>query len=495
MSLATRGLLAALVAVLVATCSLPAGRAEEARGAAQRQVGVSTVRRLAAPAPASGAPAPSVVAPAAPAKAPPRGAPPHGLVLTPDAAAQLALTQNTSLAIEATHVAGAEAAVAAAEALTGARLSASAFRAVGTATPSLLTLILTGGRTGQLGGHVTYRTEALALDQPLYSGGRSQREIEARRREQEAAGSGRLSVARTVEVTARAGVYDILRSEALVVVAQEQVAGLSAHLQLSKDRLEARQGSQFEVVQAETELCLAQGTLLAAGLEVEQRKANLRQLLALSPDTPLEVSPGPTVEAPTGTDQELLAQAETLRPELRQVQATIAAADARLREAQGLRRSSVDLTGSLIDPKGTFSAPTLQWQVGVVASKPIMDAQAQASAVAGARANLSVAQTQYQELRQDVALELKQLRLNLEDARARLVVAKQGVVNAAERLEIARARYSVQYGAGIEVIDGEAALASARGAETNAEYDLRVAGVRLRAAVGLGLWGSTPSLP
>lgn len=408
------------------------------------------------------------------------------MTVTPESAAALAVRESLDLEITAADIREAEAQVVKALGLDDFRVTASG--AVGRRGP-VATFALPGAEGERIEvsmGSPDIRTATVQVAKPLYTAGRIERAQEVALRALETRKLSKAVVERALDLTARQASYAVLRAEQLLDVTRQRAVAVAAHLELTKKLMEAGVVARFEVVQAETELARAQGEVISARTAVETARAGLRRILNLPQDAPLEVMAGASFEPPPGALPGLIAQASEQRPEVHAAEAGIALAEANLRLARASRNVSVNLVGSATRSEASLGAEPWGWQVAITAEKPIVDGRVERSEVQAAQARLDGARLALERTRQEIALDVTEAHLALDEARERLTVAQQGVVEAQERLRIAQVRYESGVGLGIEVLDAQTALAAARADVVNSHYGLQLAVARLRSA--LGLW-------
>lgn len=405
---------------------------------------------------------------------------------TPASAAALASQNSIDLQITAANIADAEAQLRQTFGLDDFRVSVSA--TIGRRGP-IASATFPGGEDGEETvislGDADIRTGAVNAVKPLYTSGRIERTQQVALKALETRKLSRAVIERALDLAARQLVYEILRVEQLAEVAQERANAVAAHVDLSKKLMVGGVVPKFEVVQAETELARARGEVISARTGVEQAKSSLRRVLTLPQQTPVGVGLGDAPQAPSEAITELIEQAWEARPEIRTAQASVALAEASLRLAFTTRNVSVNLVGGVTAAQASFGSEPLGWQIAISAEKPLLDAKQERGEVEKAKAQLDAAKLELERQRQEVALEVTQAHLALDDGRQRLEVAQQGVVEAQERLRISRVRYENGLALGVEVLDAQTALTTAQAEVVNAEYSLYSAIIRLRSSVGL----------
>lgn len=422
--------------------------------------------------------APAVVAPAEGAllSTPPPGA----LVLTPDDAARVALDNSTDLVISAASIEEAQAEVLRAFGLDDVQVSLSASTSLRRARTGVR-LDDEGDAVTTGGGTNTSWSAGVSVSKTLYTGGRIERTQQAATLSVEAARISEAVVRRALRLTAHEAAYEVLRAEQLSHVAAQQAVAVSAHLELSRQLLEAGSVARFEVVQAETELARAQGEVISARTVLEQALSQLKRLLTLPQQDSVAVIPGPERDLPAGTLEDLIPLALARRPEVREAALAVQAAELTVRLARDTRNVSLSVDGSVSESDGG-SGP--DWQVGLTLRKPLLDGQAERSEVRRAQARLEATRARRVQAEEDVAREVARYHIALREAHERLRVAGQGVIEARTRADIAQVRYETGYALGVEVLDAATALAQAEAELVNSQYNLQVAVTQLRSALG-----------
>ncbi|UCH33058.1 MAG: TolC family protein, partial [Armatimonadota bacterium] len=180
----------------------------------------------------------------------------------------------------------------------------------------------------------------------------------------------------------------------------------------------------------------------------------------------------------------LVAQAEQARPETRQVEAQIAAAGAAADLARSAKHPTLGV-GWVYNRVLDMSAfQVSNWTLALQAAITIFDGKQTSAAVARARREQDSARALLEQLRQGIALEVRQAYLSLGSARERIAAAAKGVEQAEEAYRIATVRYDAGVSISVEVIDAEVALSSARNQYAHAVYDYNVGLAQLEYAVG-----------
>jgi outer membrane protein TolC len=327
--------------------------------------------------------------------------------------------------------------------------------------------------------------EGLTASVPLYLGGRDRYARQAGHAGVQAATFGLAAGTINVALAARQQVFSTLRVQQLDLVAQQQATANEEHLRVTKAMFDQGTTPRFEVVQAETQLAQAQGQVIHAATAVSQAKASLVATLNLQQGSSITVEEGVPHELPPGDLHSLIQLALDQRPEIASQQALVRAQEANLRLAKANDNASVALQGAVNNGTATLASPALGWSVTVAVTKPIYQGGVTQAQIMLAQAALGTARLNLEKTAQQIALQVAQNVLNVQDAQQALAVAQQGEVEARERARIAVVRFKNGVSLGVEVLDAQTALTSAQTQVVNARYDLQTAVASLRAVLGL----------
>lgn len=314
------------------------------------------------------------------------------------------------------------------------------------------------------------------------------------------------AAAQTYEGTRRTLAYDVAQAYYKLAGARE-MAGVArqglelaeAHVKLVETLLEGRAATRADLLRAQAEAAEARQGVLTAENGVALATANLERLLGtpLPPGTvvaPTTISEPPEPEAPdAGASnapaepdmperelQEAIRRAQEERPEVLALQDQLKAAEAGVSLAKGQGLPSLQLDGALSRQTPSAFIPSTTWSAGVSVTLPLLDGGKTRTDVAEARARVDQIKASLRELREGVALEVRQAWMSLQEARARRRVASRAVAAAQEAYDIALLRYQAGAGLNLEVLDARLALTRARANHVQAGLDMLLAASDLR---------------
>ncbi len=351
----------------------------------------------------------------------------------------------------------------------------------------------------------------------------------------------RLDINRTrnqIVLDTKTGFYDVLRAKALSEVNNQNLQNTLTRLRDAQARFQAGTVARFDVIRAQTDVLNAQQQKIQSDNNISLSLALLNNALGININTPLTLSsegavetppgvaspadvgaggqpppdmaikpldPGqietpPTIDVKTVTDpldlgdefSTLVKEAEITRPEILQGDANIAAARKGIVLA---RRSLLPNFGvswglNYTPDAAGFAPQTVAWQAQFQIALPLYDGGVARARGKQARSDVSVAETNRRTAVDTVTLEVRQAYLLLLQARDRVAVANQALIQAQEGFRLARVRYNAgvtgQTGVSplLELSDSQIALVTAQSNQINALYDYNNSRARLDRAVG-----------
>ncbi len=343
---------------------------------------------------------------------------------------------------------------------------------------------------GQPTGPVTDQYEAtLSANWEIDLFGKRRRESEAARAQVLASEEGRRATVLTL-VSSVATSYITLRElERQLQIARDTARSRESSFRLFKDRFEGGTVSELELAQTQS---LYEASLVEIPrLEslIGQQENALSVLLGRNPGPiragqPLQALAPPPV--PAGLPSELVER----RPDLRQAEQQLIAANALIGAARAQYFPSISLTGLFgyisKDFADLFSGPTKVWSYGLASSMPIFTGGGIAGQVRQAEARQQEALLNYRKAIQVAFQEVSDALLSHAKSREQLGFQDRQVRTLRTYLELARLRYDEGYTSYIEVLDAERNLFEAEVAYAQTQSQVYVSVVNLYKAMGGG---------
>lgn len=262
-------------------------------------------------------------------------------------------------------------------------------------------------------------------------------------------------------------------------------------VQLTRARHERGVVSGLDVANAESQLATAEANVPDLERQIAQTEDQLSVLLGKNPDAiTRSVREGVLRPIPPVPPAGLPAQLLERRPDVRQAEQSLVAANANVGVAKAALFPSISLTAAGGVTSGTlsklFSGPAQTWSVGVGLLQPLLDAQRNLYQVDLADAQKREAILQYQKTVQNAfqevsdALIARQKYAEFQEAQAAQVAALQRAA------DIALARYRIGYSSYFDVINADRDLFGAKLTLSAAYRNTLLAAVQLYRALGGG---------
>lgn len=306
-----------------------------------------------------------------------------------------------------------------------------------------------------------FNSTNFSMSQLLFDFGRTLDSIRSAIASVEASTADLETTRQTVILNTRQAYYSVLASQRLLQVADETVQQNQKHLEEAQARFDVGLAPRFDVTQAQVQLSNAQLNQVTARNNVALARETLRTAMGVT--GPFLFTLVDTLERGTLTlnDASLLTQAYANRPELRSIQAQQRAT---AEQVSALQKQYLPSVAGNAQYNWTGRQYPLQqgWLWGVTLTFPLFDDFLTVGQVGEAQANLRGLQAQEDNLRQQIALEVRQSLLNLRQAEESIRVSEQTVVQAQENLAIAEGRYAAGVGNIIELTDAQVSLTSAQ---------------------------------
>lgn len=319
----------------------------------------------------------------------------------------------------------------------------------------------------KIGGQATYNNTrtALSLNYELDLWGRIRRNNEAARAEALASRFGRDTVRLTLTGQVASEYLTLRNLDAQLEVTRETLASRQKSLQIVNARLEAGATSPLEQSQAESALAAAQAQWNQLH---RQRALSESQLGLLTGQLGLKISAA-SLEAlplppspPIGLHSSLL----EARPDIRQSEEKLIAANARIGVAKAAYFPSISLTGlyggESMALSSLFNSNATIWSAALGLSMPIFDAGRTGARVDQATASQKEALANYRKTVQTAFKEVNDALVGIKEYDEEESANRAQVTAARRAQELAQARYEAGYSGFMDVLDAQRTTNSAQ---------------------------------
>ncbi len=326
--------------------------------------------------------------------------------------------------------------------------------------------------------------------QPLFAGGGLWANYQASRIAENAAGVEITAKSLDVVRDVRIAYFNILRSQRLVAAARQAVEMLSAHSDVARNFHRVGLIPKNDLLQTEVELANGRQAAIRTQNALELAKAGLNTVLKRPVTAPVEVVDILDYSPFKQTFEECLDIARQRRPELKLSELRANQAGQMVRVAQSEFFPAVSLMGTYgrfgdtPSVSGTLYKDMESWQVMAVASWNFWEWGKTKFRVDAGRAAENQALDQVRELQDQMALEIKNAFLTLQEAESQIAVSQKVIEQAEENFRIAEARYKERVARSTEVLDAQTLLTRAKSEYANALADYHISLARLERSMG-----------
>lgn len=333
-------------------------------------------------------------------------------------------------------------------------------------------------------------SNSITASLPLFTGGELQGQIGQAKANYRSMLSAEEQAYNEMKETATTGYFNMLNAGNMKALRQESVDRLQAHLDNVVAQYNVGIVARADVLRSEVELANAQQNYITASNQYDVAEATLNNIIGTPLNTTLKLKDS-LQYVPYDNDMAYcLAYSEQHRPELKQAEYGVDAAEAALVVARSghmpkiYANASDNWGGNGSDWPGDDDE---NWSVGVTASINVFDSGVTLSKIHAAQEALVQAKESQRQIKDNVELEVRTDYLNLREAEKRITTTQVAVASAEEDYHIAVVRYQAGVGTNIDVMDAQEALTQAKTNYYQALYNYNTSKAALNTSMGVGV--------
>ena len=333
-------------------------------------------------------------------------------------------------------------------------------------------------------------SNSITASLPIFTGGELQGQIGQAKANYRSMLSAEEQAYNEMKETATTGYFNMLNATNMKALRQESVDRLQAHLDNVIAQYNVGIVARADVLRSEVELANAQQNYITASNEYDVAEATLNNIIGTPLGTTLLLKDRLQYEPYENDMAYCLAYSEQHRPELKQAEYGVDAAEAALVVARSghmpkvYANASNNWGGDGSDWPGDDDE---NWSVGVTASMNVFDSGVTWSKIHAAQENLAKAKESQRQIKDNVELEVRTDYLNLREAEKRITTTQVAVASAEEDYHIAVVRYQAGVGTNIDVMDAQEALTQAKTNYYQALYNYNTSKAALNTSMGVGV--------
>ncbi|RMD91214.1 MAG: TolC family protein [Calditrichaeota bacterium] len=324
--------------------------------------------------------------------------------------------------------------------------------------------------------------------QPLYNGGANWASVSLARAQEWAQEYELENTRQEIILAVKTRYLRALQAQELVTLARQSLKSTEQHLRTTRQMLEVGLRSKTDVLRWEVQKAADEGKLVEAQNNLEIALASLKEAMGIPFDKkialkPLHFKPVPLNEKLE--DQIKLLQAN--HPQLKKFEATLDAKRVGVRLASAGIQPKINFVYELgWERNNTLALDSFAfWSATVAVNIPIFHGFSNLAKIQQAKVEEKQLQEQKQVLERVLILQLIQARLKVNSALKRFQIARKGVEQAQENLNVINNSFEVGLATNIDVLDAQVALNQAKTNLINAQYDYWIARAELDRALGV----------
>jgi TolC family type I secretion outer membrane protein len=353
-----------------------------------------------------------------------------------------------------------------------------------------------GGALGESG--TKSHTSTLSVSQMIYDFGRTGNTYDTAKFGMQSLEQEAERVTQQVVLNVKQSYYTLLAAKKLVEVARKTIEQTESHLKQAEAFFRAGSKPRYDVTRAEVEVNNANLGMINAKNGVRIRTITLNNAMGIDPGKATEIVEALPVVPALPTLAQAQVDALQNRPDMKRMEADIAAARARVMAEQSNYLPTISANAAYNWATGTQDMGQIpgtgimlqgdvqnSWNAGVMLSIPLFQGGLTKGRVTEARANLLALEAQRDGVKQSILLEVNQALADIEGAAARVEVMEKTLQKAQENLDIVQGRYKAGVGPYIEVTDAQLSLVNSETDRIKALYDYHLAIAQLLNAMGI----------
>ena len=278
--------------------------------------------------------------------------------------------------------------------------------------------------------------------------------------------------------------FQVLRSEKLKIIADQEVAQLRDHLKIAKDLHEFGVVTYNDVLQAEVALADAKQRLISVQNAIVNTQGSLNKLLGQPIQAVHKLKDENIIPVPDLNLEDATQAALVSRSDLKAAEGRVKQGEKSVTEARAGHFPRLYAMGGQYYQQSRYALHETQWFAILGLNWKIFsgfDTQAQ---VSQARERMNQLAVQKKDLGEQIKLEVQNAYLGLKETAERIAVTKDAVNQGEENLRLNEERYKEQVGTATDVIDAQTLLTRIRVNYNNAIYDHQVQKAQMLRAIG-----------
>ncbi|MCD6380539.1 TolC family protein, partial [bacterium] len=285
--------------------------------------------------------------------------------------------------------------------------------------------------------------------------------------------------------------YSLFRNKMLLEVREESKLQARKNLDRSKAFLDAGSATRVDMLKAQVRYSNTKLDVINARNAMEMAREEIKSLMNRREDSFFSIDTSMTIEYKKPELENEIEYAFNNRADLKSMRYSIKAAKSNISAAKagwwpsfGVNINYYWNDRKLVDNPLDMFREEYQWSVTGFMSFSIFDRMSTSTKVKSAKADQRIAEYNLEKRKLSAVKEIKNLIFGMNEARERITVANEIIIQAEEEVKLAEERYRIGAGTMLETIDAHVALTTARADLVKAKCDYLVAEADLARAAG-----------
>jgi len=284
--------------------------------------------------------------------------------------------------------------------------------------------------------------------------------------------------------------FDVLKAKMLLAIQEKALNRASEQLKIAEARYELGAASYSDVLKAKVLHGDVKLALIGAENSVKLAKASLNSWMGQDVDTDVDVEENLTVPGFNYSYDHALQGAMRDNPNMTTAKFNLKSAEAQFGMARSGLFPNFGVSGSYswdnedLDEIKNIRRRDYRWSLSAYVSFNIFENFTKKHNLSYAKANLNSQRQNFHQTERDVALELKQAFLNVEEAQEKIKLTEEKVESAQEDLDLMQEKYNLGAASILELLDAEVSFKQAESDQVEALYDYNLAVAQFEKAMG-----------
>ncbi|MFH1381085.1 MAG: TolC family protein [Candidatus Omnitrophota bacterium] len=269
--------------------------------------------------------------------------------------------------------------------------------------------------------------------------------------------------------------YGLLLAYETERIARDLVVQAQAHYEEVSYKYKHGTASKFDLLQSKVQVARIMPQLINAENSIKLIKAELKKLLAFDMRENIEIAGRLGYNPIKIREEDFLMEAYENRPEmkLKSLGVDIEKWGIEFAKSTGVLQVSGNFTyyARSNNVADMLNSRHDNWHIGLRATMPLFDGLATPAKINEARAKYEHAKLDEEDYINQIAVDVRQACINMEDAETIIAAQKDSIVEAKEALRLSEVRYRNGVGINLDVLDSQVALAEVEQSLAEATYD------------------------